>query len=45
VAALLNRQGGYQLLDLYSNSIIAGVRFDLSPDDVIQRCEQRAKTT
>jgi hypothetical protein len=34
--------GGYQLLDAYSNTVVDGVRFNLSPDEVIRRCAQRA---
>jgi len=30
----VDHQGGYMIVDLYSNSLVAGQRFDLGLDDV-----------
>ena len=34
----VDNRGGFQLLDPYSNRIVAGSRFDLTAEDVIQYC-------
>jgi hypothetical protein len=34
----VDNRGGFQLLDPYSNRIVAGSRFDLTAEDVIKYC-------
>lgn len=34
----LDNFGGYRLVDPFHNAIVAGERFDLSPQDVIEFC-------
>jgi hypothetical protein len=33
--------GGYTLIDPFRNAIVAGERFDLTPQDVIEFCDQK----
>jgi hypothetical protein len=35
----VDNYGGFRLVDLYSNCVEAGVRFDLSAQDVIDYCK------
>lgn len=34
----IDNMGGYQILDLYSNCVFAGYRFDMSAEEVIEYC-------
>jgi hypothetical protein len=40
----VDNHGGFQLIDPYSNSVVAGVRFDMSAEDVIEWCKDKPKT-
>jgi hypothetical protein len=40
----IDNRGGFQLLNPYSNWIVAGEKFDLSPDDVVAFCHRQAAT-
>ncbi len=33
-----NNLGGYQLIDPYTNTVVYGVNYDLSPDEVLSIC-------
>lgn len=37
-AGTIDNKGGYQLIDPYRNIVVDGVRFDLSAQDVIDKC-------
>ena len=38
-----DNQGGFQLVDPYFNEVVEGLRFDLSPEEVIERCRDGIK--
>jgi hypothetical protein len=31
--------GAFQVVDPYTNTVVAGVRYDMSPEDVIEYCK------
>jgi len=37
----MDNHGGFTLIDPYRNWIVAGERYDLSPDDVIEFCSKQ----
>jgi len=37
-----DNQGGFMLVDPYTNSVVDGVRFDLTAEQVIERCKEQA---
>ncbi len=42
-AGSVDNYGGFQLVDPYFNRVEAGVRFDLSAEEVIAYCQESAK--
>ena len=38
-----DNRGGFMLLDPIRNTVIAGIRFDLTSDDVIEYCKLRTQ--
>lgn len=43
-AGSVDNCGGFRLLDPHSNSVIAGEKFDLTPEQVIVLCAERKAT-
>jgi hypothetical protein len=37
-----DNHGGFQLVDAYTNTVVDGVRYDLSAEEVISRCAELA---
>jgi hypothetical protein len=36
----IDNHGGFQLIDPFTNTVADGVRFDLSPEEVVERCKK-----
>jgi hypothetical protein len=41
-AGSVDNRGKFMLIDPFHNMIVAGERFDLEPEDIIDICERRA---
>jgi hypothetical protein len=39
----VDNRGGFQVIEPYSNWIVAGERFDMTPEDLIAWCEERER--
>jgi hypothetical protein len=37
----IDNKGGFQIIDPYTNTVINGWRYDLSPEDVITFCKSK----
>lgn len=37
----IDNHGGFQIVDQYTNTVLDGIRFEMSADDVIAYCESR----
>jgi hypothetical protein len=42
-AGSIDNRGGFMLIDPYTNGVVSGSRFDLSPEDILDYCAQRAR--
>jgi len=36
----IDNLGGFMLIDPYTNGVVAGARFDLTAEDVMERCRE-----
>ena len=40
----IDNYGGFQLVDVYTNTVVDGSRYDLSPDDAVEFCSKPPKS-